>query len=149
MNLHRVSKAGDGFTTDPANSHTPESAYYFDPGVHQAEVREIFQKNWLYLGHGSQIPHEGDYLAGEIAGQQVYAVRDRDGTVRGFFNVCQHRAHQLLSGSGNIRSVIRCPYHSWTYELDGSLRSAPKCEAVANFRREDVRLKSIGVEVIG
>jgi phenylpropionate dioxygenase-like ring-hydroxylating dioxygenase large terminal subunit len=149
MNIHHVSKAGTGFTDDPANSQTPDAPYYFDPGVHQAELRQIFQRNWLYLCHGSQIAKEGDYLVGEIVGQSIYVVRDRDGSVRGFFNVCQHRAHQLLSGSGNIKSVIRCPYHSWTYELDGSLRSAPKCEAVLNFKREDVKLQTIGVDVIG
>jgi phenylpropionate dioxygenase-like ring-hydroxylating dioxygenase large terminal subunit len=149
MSTHHVSKAGTGFTDNPANSHTPDAPYYFDPGVHQAELRQIFQRNWLYFCHGSQIADEGDYLVGEVAGQSIYAVRDRDGSVRGFFNVCQHRAHQLLSGSGSIKSVIRCPYHSWTYELDGSLRGAPKCETVLDFRREDVKLQPIGVDVIG
>lgn len=149
MSMHRISKAGDGFTADPANSFTPDAPYYFDPDVYRAEMQLIFQKNWTYFCHASQIPTEGDYLTGEVAGQSVYVVRDRDNTIRGFFNVCQHRAHQLLSGSGNVKAVIRCPYHSWTYELDGSLRGAPKCEAVANFRREDVRLQPIGVDVVG
>lgn len=149
MNIHHISKAGTGFTDDPANSCTPDAPYYYDPGVYQAELRQIFQRNWLYFCHASQIAQEGDYLVGEVAGQSIYVVRDRDASVRGFFNVCQHRAHQLLTGSGNIKSVIRCPYHSWTYELDGSLRGAPKCEAVLNFRREDVKLQRIGVEVIG
>ncbi len=149
MNKHAISKAGDGFTADPANSFTPDAAYYFDPEVHRAEIGAIFQRNWTYFCHASQVPREGDYLTGEVAGQSVYVVRDRDGGLRGFFNVCQHRAHQLLTGSGNVRNVIRCPYHSWTYELDGSLRGAPKCEVVLNFRREDVKLKPIGTEVIG
>lgn len=149
MTIHQVSKAGDGFTSDPANSFTPDAPYYFDPEVHQAELRNIFQRNWNYFCHGSQIPQEGDFLTGEIAGQSIYVVRDRSGAVRGFFNVCQHRAHQLLSGSGNVKSVIRCPYHSWTYELDGSLRGAPKCEEVLGFRREDVKLRPVGVDVIG
>jgi carnitine monooxygenase subunit len=149
MNIRPISLAGDGFSSDPANSFTPDAPYYFDPGVYRAELRDIFQRNWLYFCHASQIPHEGDYLTGEVAGQSIYVVRDRDGSVRGFFNVCQHRAHQLLTGSGTIRNVIRCPYHSWTYEFDGSLRNAPKCEAVLNFRREDIRLKHIGIDVIG
>ena len=149
MKRHRISKAGDGFSEDPANSFTPEAPYYFDPDVYHAEVHSIFQRNWTYFCHSSQVPHEGDYLTGEIAAQSVYVVRDHTGGIGGFFNVCQHRAHQLLSGSGNVRNVIRCPYHSWTYELDGSLRGAPKCEAVQNFRREDVRLKPVGVDIIG
>jgi carnitine monooxygenase subunit len=149
MKVHQISKAGDGFTNDPANSFTPDAPYYFDPEVYQAEMRNIFQRNWLYFCHASQIEHEGDYFAGEVAGQSIYVVRDHDRSIRGFFNVCQHRAHQLLSGSGNIKAVIRCPYHSWTYELDGSLRGAPKCDAVANFRREDIHLRRIGIDIIG
>lgn len=149
MTLHRLSKAGDGFSDDPAHSFTPDAPYYFDPEVHRAELRQLFQKNWLYFCHASQIAQPGDYLTGEVAGQAIYVLRDRDGGIRGFFNVCQHRAHQLLTGAGNIRGVIRCPYHSWTYELDGQLRGAPQSEAVANFRREEVRLQPIGVEVIG
>lgn len=149
MNVHSISKAGPGFTDDAAESYTPDAAYYFDPDVYRAELRQIFQSNWLYFCHASQIAQEGDYLVGEVAGQSIYVVRDRDRSVRGFFNVCQHRAHQLLAGSGTIKAVIRCPYHSWTYELDGSLRSAPKCEAVLNFKREDVKLNSVGVDVIG
>ena len=149
MNIHSISKAGDGFTADPANSHTPDAPYYFDPDVYRAEIRSIFQRNWTYFCHASQIPHEGDYITGVVAEQSVYVMRDREGGVRGFFNVCQHRAHQLLTGSGNVKNVIRCPYHSWTYELDGSLRGAPKCEAVLNFRREDVKLQPVATEVIG
>jgi len=149
MTQHRVSKAGDGFTKDAADSYTPDAPYYFDPDVYRAEMRSIFQRNWIYFCHASQIPEEGDYQTGNIAGQSVYVLRDRDGGIRGFFNVCQHRAHQLLSGRGNVKAVIRCPYHSWTYELDGSLRGAPKCEEVLRFRREDVKLQPVGVDVIG
>ena len=146
---HMISKAGSGFTDDPAFSHTPDAPYYFDESVYRAEMKSIFQRNWLYFCHASQISEAGDYITGDVAGQSVYVMRDKDGLIRGFFNVCQHRAHQLLSGQGNVKNVIRCPYHSWTYEIDGQLRSAPKCEAVANFRREDIHLKPIGVDVIG
>lgn len=149
MTDHRISKAGDGFSADPANSFTPDAPFYFDPDVYNAEIQKIFQCNWTYFCHASQIPDEGDYLAGEAAGQSIYVMRDHEGRIRGFFNVCQHRAHQLLTGSGNVRNVIRCPYHSWTYEFDGRLRGAPKCEAVLNFRREDVKLRPIGIDVVG
>ena len=140
---------GPGFSDDPAASFTPDAGYYFDPGVYRAEVDSIFHKSWLYFCHQSEIPDEGDYISGEIAGQSVYVVRGADKAVRGFFNVCQHRAHQLVSGRGQIRNTIRCPYHSWTYDLEGRLRGAPKCEVVKGFRREDVRLQPIGVDIIG
>lgn len=141
--------AGPGFTDDPGQSFTPEGAFYFDPALYADEVRGIFRRSWQYFCHQSQIPVAGDYVTGEVGEQSVYVMRGNDGAIRGFFNVCQHRAHQLLSGEGNVKHTIRCPYHSWTYELDGALRGAPMCEQVAGFRREDVRLKSIGVDVIG
>ncbi|MCB1379254.1 MAG: Rieske 2Fe-2S domain-containing protein [Alphaproteobacteria bacterium] len=141
---------GTGFTNDAAQSYTPDAAFYFDQSLYQGELAAIFHRNWLYFCHQSQIPRPGDYVAADIAGQSIYVIRDKSGAVYGFFNVCQHRAHQLLTpGSGNIRNTIRCPYHSWTYDLDGSLRGAPKCEEVTGFRREDVRLRPIGVEIIG
>jgi choline monooxygenase len=149
MTKHPISRAGDGFTADPANSFTPDAVYYFDRDVYAAEQRRIFWRHWQYFCHTSQIPEVGDYVTGEVAGQSIYLIRDRDNSIRGFFNVCQHRAHQLLAGSGNIKNVIRCPYHSWTYEMDGTLRSAPKCEEVVNFRREDVKLAPIAVDVVG
>jgi carnitine monooxygenase subunit len=148
--LNRIrSVVGEGFTSNPAESFTPDAEFYFDPQIHAAEQRKIFGRNWFYFAHQSQLPNSGDYITGVVAGQSIYVIRGRDGIVRGFFNVCQHRAHQLLSGEGNVKNTIRCPYHSWTYEMDGALRGAPKCEAVKNFSREDVRLQSIGVDIIG
>jgi phenylpropionate dioxygenase-like ring-hydroxylating dioxygenase large terminal subunit len=141
--------AGEGFTDDATNSFTPDAEFYFDEAIFKAETRSIFSRSWLYFCHQSQIPEVGDYLVGEIAGQSVYVIRSKEGPVLGFFNVCQHRAHQLLSGSGNVRSVLRCPYHSWIYDIDGSLRGAPKAECVAGFAKDEIRLSPIGVEVIG
>jgi phenylpropionate dioxygenase-like ring-hydroxylating dioxygenase large terminal subunit len=148
--LNIVSRlAGDGFTEDAADSFTPDAEFYFNRSIYEAEVRNIFQRNWLYFCHESQVAEAGDYLVGEIAGQSVYVARGKDKVIRGFFNVCQHRAHQLLNGSGRIKNTFRCPYHSWTYDLEGSLRGAPKCETVKNFSRADVKLRPIGVDVIG
>jgi phenylpropionate dioxygenase-like ring-hydroxylating dioxygenase large terminal subunit len=141
--------AGAGFTADPTESFTPDAEFYFDPQIYASELNGIFGRNWLYFCHQSQVPEIGDFLTGEIAGQSIYVIRGRDGQVKSFFNVCQHRAHQLLTGAGHVKNTIRCPYHSWTYEIDGSLRGAPKCEVVKNFTREDVKLQPVGVDVIG
>ena len=140
---------GQGFSADASESHTPDAPFYFDPGLYAEEQRQIFGRNWLYFCHQSQIPSEGDYLSGAVADESIFVIRGRDGAIRGFFNVCQHRAHQLLGGSGQVKTVIKCPYHSWTYNLDGSLRGAPKCEAVKNFNRDSIHLQPIAVEVIG
>jgi phenylpropionate dioxygenase-like ring-hydroxylating dioxygenase large terminal subunit len=141
--------AGAGFTADPTQSFTPEAAFYFDPVLYDTEIKHIFGRNWLYFCHHSQIPETGDYVTGQVAGQSIYVIRGKAGAIHGFFNVCQHRAHQLLTGSGNVKHAIRCPYHSWTYELDGALRGAPKCEAVKGFNRGAIHLTPIGIDVIG
>lgn len=141
--------AGDGFSDDPTRSFTPDAEFYFDKNLYKAEIRNIFGRSWLYFCHQSQIPNSGDFIVGEIGGQSVYAIRAKDGRVLGFFNVCQHRAHQLLEGAGNVKNVLRCPYHSWVYDIEGNLRGAPKAECVAGFAKEEVKLQPIGVEVVG
>ena len=149
MSSRLIDPAGPGFTSDAANSCTPEAAFYFDEALYRAELKSIFAKNWLYFCHTSELPEAGDYITGEVAEQSVYVIRERDGSVMGFFNVCQHRAHQLLKGRGNVKNAIRCPYHSWTYEIDGALRGAPKCEEVSGFDRSAIRLQPVGVDIIG
>jgi carnitine monooxygenase subunit len=135
------------FSGDPMQSRTPEPAYYYSPELFAFERRDIFQRNWLYFCHVSQVPNRGDYLAGEIAGQRIYVVRGPDGELRGFFNVCRHRGHQLLQGQGNASGLIRCPYHSWTYDLRGELRHAPRCDQVLGFDKSSISLSAIGVYI--
>ena len=116
------------FSADPTLSRTPEPGYFYSPELFELEKRDIFLRNWLYFCHASQLPNPGDYVTGEIAGQSIYVVRGTDGELRGFFNVCRHRGHQLLKGQGNVGGIIRCPYHSWSYDLEGKLRQAPRCD---------------------
>ncbi len=141
--------AGPGFTDDPTISHAVRGSYYTDPAVFELEVERVFSREWLYFCHAGQIPEPGDYLVGEVAGESVYAIRGRDGTVRVFYNVCQHRGHQLLQGQGTVTNVVVCPYHSWSYSMDGDLRGAPKMRLVTDFDKHDVALASVRVETIG
>jgi phenylpropionate dioxygenase-like ring-hydroxylating dioxygenase large terminal subunit len=140
-------KYAEHFSADPLLSRTPEPSYFYSPELFALEQRDIFQRNWLYFCHSSQLPNPGDYLTGEIAGQSIYVVRGSDGTLRGFFNVCRHRGHQLLKGQGNIAGLIRCPYHSWTYDLEGALKHAPRCDQVLGFDKSAVSLSAIGLHV--
>lgn len=135
------------FSDDPMCSRTPEPAYFYSPELYALEQRDIFQRNWVYFCHQSQLSAPGDYLTGEVAGQSIYVVRGADGVLRGFFNVCRHRGHQLLKGQGNVAGVIRCPYHSWTYDLAGALRQAPRCEHVLGFNKSEITLSPLGVHV--
>jgi len=100
---------------------------YGDPEFFEAERRAIFRPSWQLLCHVSNIPRAGDYHTLEFLGESLLAVRGADGQVRGFHNVCRHRAARLLDGpSGNCGSRISCPYHCWTYALDGRLLAVPQ-----------------------
>jgi len=140
---------GEGFTDDATNSYAAEGRYYTDPDVHALELNKVFGREWNYVCHQSQIPNHGDYMVVEVAGQSLYVIRGKDDVIRAFFNVCQHRGHELLQSSGNIRSVVVCPYHAWSYDLTGKLRGAPKMKEVKGFDRSRFKLSEIRIEVVG
>jgi carnitine monooxygenase subunit len=138
-----------GFTDDPGRSFTPDGPYFYSPRIYDAEQRFVFFKSWLFFCHESELPNPGDYRVGEVAGQSIFLLRGQDGQLRGFFNVCRHRASQLLQGSGTLKGAIRCPYHSWTYDSTGRLRHAPHCESVAGFQKDAISLAPIRTETVG
>jgi phenylpropionate dioxygenase-like ring-hydroxylating dioxygenase large terminal subunit len=122
----------------------PPEVYTSDAFL-SAEIEHVFSQEWLCLGRASALPEPGDYAAWEIAGQPVAVVRDRDGDLRAFSNVCLHRMSTLLHGRGRVRAIV-CPYHAWTYNLDGTLRGAPAMSKNACFDRKDYRLPELRVE---
>ena len=130
----------------PDHGYTLPARYYLDPEVYAQEKAAIFYRTWHYIAHVSQLAEVGDYATLRIADEHLLVVRDRDGQLRGFFNVCKHRAHLLLSGAGNTKSIV-CPYHAWAYGLDGQLKAARKAERVAGFDRSEICLDPIRVEV--
>ncbi len=133
-------------TEDASRSYTLPARYYTDPEIFELEKERIFFRTWQYVGHKSQVAKPGDYMTATIVDQGVFVIRGRDGALRAFYNVCQHRAHELLQGSGNVKAVITCPYHAWAYAPDGSLRSARNCEHVQGFDKSDFGLKPVRVE---
>lgn len=126
--------------------HSLEARYYTDADIFKTEQNSVFAQTWQFAGHLSQIENQGDYFTFEIAGQSLFCIRGYDGEIRCFYNVCQHRAHELVSGSGN-RKLLACPYHAWTYELDGRLRTGPNIKSVPGFQREQICLSAAQVEV--
>jgi carnitine monooxygenase subunit len=95
---------------------------YRDPGFFELEKRTIFRTSWQLVCHGNDIPHIGDYHCFDLLGEAVVTIRGKDGQLRSFHNVCRHRASRLLDGpKGNCGARITCPYHAWTYSLDGRL----------------------------
>ena len=120
--------------------------YYTDPDIYVRETRGLFARTWQFAGQSSRLKEPGDYFTFEIAGESLFSVMGRDGAIRTFYNVCQHRAHQLLEGEGKTR-VIVCPYHAWTYELTGELRSGPNIGSVPGFDRSDICLTEVRTEL--
>jgi len=133
------------FSRDAGQSVTMPSRYYYDADIFAAEKEAIFYRNWWCMGHGSQVRDAGHYIQTRIHDQNVFVVRDKVGELRAFHNVCQHRGHELLQGSGKAH-VITCPYHAWAYGLDGELRSARNSENVEGFDKCLYSLKSVRVE---
>ena len=122
--------------------------YYTDPDVYEREKEAIFARTWHYIGHESHVRNPGDYLTLEIADESVFVMRGDDGTLRGFYNVCRHRAHRLLDGAGNAATIV-CPYHAWSYRCDGSLRHARFADRMEGFNHEEFRLPEVRVESLG
>ena len=125
-------------------TYSLDAKYYTDPEIFEKERKGLLGRTWQFAGHVSDVPNPGDYFSFEIAGESLFCIHGRDGTLRTFYNVCQHRAHQLVEGSGSTRVVV-CPYHAWTYELSGQLRSGPNLKA-AGIDRGSVCLTSVKTE---
>ena len=130
---------------DPARAHTLPASFYLDPEVFEREKEGIFYRHWHYVGHLSQLEKAGNYLTARIADEPVFVMRGEDGALRGFYNVCRHRAHELLEGSGRVDAIV-CPYHAWTYRSDGSLRHARNSHKVPGFDHGAFCLPQIRVE---
>ena len=120
--------------------------YYTNPEVFKLETNGLLARTWQFAGHSSQLKETGDYFTFDMAGESLFCIKGRDGEIRTFYNVCQHRAHQLVSGQGQTRVVV-CPYHAWTYELTGELRAGPNIKAVEGFDKSSICLTSVRTEV--
>jgi len=121
----------------------PKSVYVSEEFA-RAEERHIFAKEWLCAGRADALASPGDYMTMEISGEPVIILRDREGQLRGLSNVCRHRMSTLLEGRGSTRSIV-CPYHAWTYNLDGTLRGAPAMALNEGFCKTDVALPQVRV----
>jgi len=120
---------------------------YTDPGVFARECRDIFWASWQLIGPASRLAEPGAYVAVEIAGAKVFAIRGKDGVLRAFRNVCRHRGARLLAEGEGRCNVIRCQYHNWAYDLDGRLTRAPWFGEDPEFDMADWPLEPVSVEV--
>jgi choline monooxygenase len=130
---------------DIARAWSLQARFYTDPAVFAAEKEGIFSRSWQVVGHRHQLANPGDFFTTELQGEPLLLVRDEDAKLRGFYNVCRHRAGPPAEGCGS-RKLFRCGYHGWTYGLDGKLISATEVEGVQDFRPENFALKPVRAE---
>ena len=128
-----------------AEARAMPPSVYTSAGFLQHELTDVFGTDWVSVGRSSALKNPGDYLTYELAGQPVFVMRGRDGTLQAMSNVCLHRMSTLLEGTGNKKSIT-CPYHGWTYNLDGTLRGAPAMTHNQAFCKEAYRLPLIRCE---
>jgi len=119
--------------------------YFVSPEIFAKERAGIFSKQWLLVGHQSRIRDAGDYIVQQVIGESLIVIRDKTGEIHGFFNVCRHRGTRLKEDTCGHASTIQCPYHAWTYGLDGRLVGAPHMDQVPGFDKADYSLHAVNL----
>jgi phenylpropionate dioxygenase-like ring-hydroxylating dioxygenase large terminal subunit len=121
---------------------------YNNDELTQLEIEQLFLRNWLFVGHVSDIPDSGDYQCFAMGNERAVVVRDQQGQVRAFHNLCRHRASRVVADDkGHCGKSFICPFHGWSYNLDGSLKNIPKADSFPQIDREEFGLKTIDCEV--
>jgi glycine betaine catabolism A len=129
------------------DGHSLEQAFYTDPDLYKLDMEQIWYKDWLFIGHDCEIPKAGNYFTVQVGDYPVVIVRDRTGTVRALHNSCRHRGSRVCAGQKGSSAKLVCPYHQWTYELDGKLLFARQMGE--DFDKAQHSLKPIHCETIG
>ena len=123
-------------------------SWYTDPAVLQLERERIFRRSWQYVGHTGEVAEPGSFVSTRVGDVPVVVVRDEDGALRAFLNVCRHRGSIVCTGSGR-RATLQCPYHAWTYGLDGRLLAAPRSDREGGVDTDDLGLVQLQLETWG
>jgi Rieske 2Fe-2S family protein len=127
-------------TVQPDAKTLPQR-YFVAPEIFSEELQKIFAANWVLVGHQSQLAEPGDYFLAEIAGESLIVTKDQRSTIRAFYNVCRHRGARLCEEQNGHAGAIQCPYHAWTYALDGRLLGAPHMDETPGFNKTEYPLK--------
>ncbi|HEY6396559.1 MAG TPA: aromatic ring-hydroxylating dioxygenase subunit alpha [Solirubrobacteraceae bacterium] len=135
--------------TGPAQAlQTLPWSWYSDAEVAALERESIFHRAWQYIGHLGELQGPGSYFATHPGGVPVVITRDRDGALHGFLNVCRHRGTVVARGAQK-RGTLQCPYHAWTYDLDGALRAAPRSSRDPSFDARELCLRPVAIATWG
>ena len=133
--------------TAAAEARTLPAEAYTSPDVFRRERAGIFGREWLLVGHKSEIRNPGDYIATEITGWPIFVIRNRDGILKGFHNVCRHRAGNLVDDGAGHCDQLRCRYHGWLYDHDGRLRRRPDFAEVDDASASGLALFPVKTEI--
>ena len=135
----------NGWNDEARKSLSMHKNAYIDPQWLDVDKKEIFHKSWQFLCHEESLREQGSYKTINIQGQSIVAIRDKDDNLRAFYNVCKHRGHELLSGEGKTKRII-CPYHAWSYDLDGRFLEARQSNFIDDFNPDDFCLDQVRIE---
>jgi Rieske 2Fe-2S family protein len=130
-----------------AGAKTLPQKYFVSPDIFEQEQARVFSTQWLLVGHQNQIAKPGEFLVNGVAGESLIVIRDKNGEIHGFFNVCRHRGTRLIEDGSGHASAIQCPYHAWTYGLDGRLIGAPHMDEVPGFDKADYSLRAVNLKI--
>jgi choline monooxygenase len=128
------------------DAFTIPAPWYTDPRIAQLELQNVFSRTWQTVGRAAQVEKPGQYVTASVAGEPIVAVRGSDGKLRAFYNVCRHHAMTVMNEPCGHAQHMRCPYHGWTYNLEGELRGMTEFEGVCNFDRAQNGLVPVRVE---
>jgi choline monooxygenase len=128
------------------DAYTIPAAWYTDARIAQLELQNVFSRTWQAVGRTAQVEKPGQYVTASVAGEPIVAVRGSDGKLRAFYNVCRHHAMTVMNEPCGQAQHMRCPYHGWTYNLEGELRGMTEFEGVCNFDRAQNGLVPVRVE---
>jgi Rieske 2Fe-2S family protein len=129
-------------------ARTLHGRYYTSPEIFAVEQDRIFSRHWICVGRVADFPVAGEYHLVDVAGESLIVLRDQQGTLRALYNVCRHRGTRLCdSVHGRLSETLQCPYHAWTYALDGRLIGAPHMQEVVGFDKADYPLHQAGLDV--
>jgi len=117
------------------HAYTIPAAWYVDDRIAELERQTVFGRTWQVVARADQLQRPGQFVTAELAGEPIVVVRDGNNQLRAFYNVCRHHAAAVVTEDEGTASIFRCPYHGWSYGLDGSLKGAPEFEGVCSFDR--------------
>jgi len=122
-------------------AETLPQRYFVSEEIFAEELQKVFATNWVLVGHQSQLAAPGDYFLAEVDGESLIVTKDQRSTIRAFYNVCRHRGARLCEEQSGHAATIQCPYHAWTYALDGRLLGAPHMDETPGFNKAEYPLK--------